>query len=115
MDKEYTLGDILGEALYGPKVPRMTYLSGNVSTQVRIEFIGRNKIQAIRAVRDIFGLSLRAAKDLIEWPGGFVVSPRLFQIIKNEYMNNPPPGAEVLDWREIKTRPEPIYMLNGAP
>jgi hypothetical protein len=102
---EKTLGEIFEEARRTP--PQMTYTS-----RVRVEYIGKYRISALRAVRSCTGLSLKSAKEAIEWPGGFEVSGIVYAAIVEAYLSHPTTslGGHGSDWREIKERPAPIVL-----
>lgn len=88
------------------KLPQMTYVS-----RVRIEYVGDYRISAIRAIRKVTGLSLKSAKDVIEWSGGFEISAFAYAAIVEEYLTDAMHmGAHGKDWREINERPEPIKL-----
>jgi hypothetical protein len=101
---EKTLGEIFEEARRTP--PQMTYTS-----RVRVEYIGKYRISALRAVRHCTGLSLKSAKEAIEWPGGFEVSGFVYAAIVEAYLSDAMSlGGHGSDWREIKERPAPIVL-----
>jgi hypothetical protein len=99
-----SLGDIFNEIVNVS--PPLTYTS-----RVRIEFIGKAKVSAIRAVRSVTGLSLKSAKDVIEWPGGFAVSSFAYASIVEKYLEETSGiNTHGSDWREISERPDAIEL-----
>lgn len=104
--KNESLGEIFNRVNSTP--PAMTYEDYG---RIRIEFIGSKKIAAIRALRIVTGLDVRSAKNAIEWPGGFVVSPFIYAAIVEKYLaDSMCEGGHGSDWREISERPEPITL-----
>lgn len=65
-------------------VPVMTYSDPTV----HVQYTGTYKIAAIKTLRSIFGLELRAAKDLVEWRGGFIVNRMVMDLLNAEYGRN---------------------------
>ena len=107
---EHTLGDILGAVLYNNcgNVPEMTYTP---NAGIRIEYVGRNKISAIKAVRNVYGLTLKAAKDVIEWPGGWVTTDAVMKLLQKEYSSSNYHEHVPENWQVVKIRPEPINLM----
>lgn len=93
-------------------VPQMTYSDNNV----RARYDGNLKISAIKTVRSVFGLDLRAAKDLVEWPGGFTIHRNVFDTLNSIFRDN----AKMYDGDYVigafvimEEFPEPINMTRG--
>lgn len=88
------------------KPPQMTY-----TNRVQVEYIGKYRIDALKALRRVTGLSLKSAKEAIEWPGGFEVSGFVYAAIVETYLSDAMSlGGHGSDWREIKERPAPISL-----
>jgi hypothetical protein len=56
----------------------------NVEHEIR-HYVGTDKISAIKAVRMVLGVTLKEAKDLVEWQGGFAAPNYLWNCIQHEY------------------------------
>lgn len=101
---EKTLSEIIEEERRKP--PQMTY-----TNRVRVEYVGKFRISALRAVRHVTGLSLKSAKQAIEWSGGIEVSGFVYAAIVEAYLSDAMSlGGHGSDWREIKERPAPICL-----
>ena len=106
MSNGSTLGDILSEALAESQnyAPKMEY-----QHCIRVIYTGNSKIAAVKALRSVTGLTLKSAKDAIEWAGGIEMPRSVFMAIRREH-------AQMTDietyqaWEEIVERPEPIKL-----
>ena len=52
---------------------------------VKVVYKGVNKIFAVKTIREIYGLTLKSAKDIVEYEGGFLVTTTMLDIIRNLY------------------------------
>ena len=60
--------------------PVMEYQS-----KVRVQYVGGYTISAIKALRNVTGLSLKSAKCTIEWEGGFLICISVLNTLRNLY------------------------------
>lgn len=97
----HTLADIFEAEVNKP--PVMEYLA-----KIRIEYIGTDKIGAIRALRQHTGLTLKSAKDAITWPGGIVMVEALFENVLHHYTSST--GRSRDDWRKMLPPPDPVEL-----
>ena len=77
--------------------------------KIKIVYTGSRKISAITTIRDIYGLGLKSAKDVVEYEGGFLVTTTMLDIIRNLYESK----AGITDfnnndWRVIPETLPPI-------
>ena len=91
--------------------PTMSYAGQYI---VRIQYVGLNKIGAIKVIRDAYGLTLKAAKELVEWPGGWLTTKEVLSLLKTLYMSYGNSEYCEENWLIMIERPEPVNMLGGS-
>ena len=81
------------------------------SRQIRVRYRGERKIAAIKALRAVFGLDLKSAKDIVEWWGGFLTTPEMLAQVIREYTDNAfHSGGSITDWETITPLPDPVQL-----
>ena len=74
-------------------------------------YVGRRKIDAIKAVRNTFGLTLKSAKDIVEWPGGFVVKGSQYRVVRKIYLDGSfPQELSEKDWTVTRVGIPPVDL-----
>ena len=53
--------------------------------KIKVVYKGVNKIFAVKTICNIYGLTLKSAKDIVEYEGGFLVTTTMLDIIRNLY------------------------------
>jgi hypothetical protein len=100
-DDQMNLGEILQAALRQP--PRMEY-----QDRKRYHYVGTAKISAIKALRRLTGLTLKSAKNAVEWEGGIMLTNSQIMVLQRLYVEEV--TASQSDWQEIIERPAAITL-----
>jgi hypothetical protein len=95
-----TLASIFAEAVNTP--PKMEYQHKH-----RIRYIGSNKISAIKSLSRVTGLTLKSAKEAVEWSGGFMIPQPVLILVQRDYESE---TGFIHHWVEITPMPEPIEL-----
>lgn len=100
-DKHMSLGDILQADLRQP--PSMEY-----QDRKRYHYVGTAKVSAVKALRRLTGLTLKSAKDAVEWEGGIMLTNSQIIVLQRLYAEEL--NTSRSDWQEIIERPAAITL-----
>lgn len=86
-------------------------MKGNEIMDYSVKYIGSHKIQAIKTVREIFGLGLKEAKDIVEGDPARVTTLQKFAILGVYLADAYDNGREVWpsDWTFVGIPPADKY------
>lgn len=66
---------------------------------ITVRYVGNSKLEAVKTLRAVFGIGLRAAKDCVEHPAGFNLTHRDFGLLITVYRDSK------WDWTTVEAKP----------
>lgn len=99
---EPSLSDIFQNVVSTP--PQMEY-----SKKIRVRYAGTEVIPAIKTLRYMFGLTLKSAKQTIEWEGGFMLPEAVMGLLFRLYTETARNADPRKDWVVVRDLP-PIEL-----